>query len=415
VLAYSRSADIEIRSSAYNVIGPENTIIQNSLPAIRITGDTSIGNLITRNTLRTTRIVRGYDPVAEGLQCIRRDCVRYSGAFDIDETSQGWIAPPRIAELNGSEGTVSGTTCPGCLVEVFSGSQMVPYVYEGCATANEEGLFDFVKGSALLGREIMLTATDPERGTSAVGAPLCRASAFPSAVAEGEIRIMAYNIQGMPEGYFDWRSLPVDEWENVSQWSDFIELIEYASPDIIAFQEGYAWGTEGGRILHAVAARLGYSYFVVESELVVFSRYEIINSGEPYRSVEIRLPNEQSLRVVNVHIYSCADEPDQLQSVLEDIGPLISVPAVVLGDFNNNRVSPTLHPACFDNLPLQGWQLVSDNWSTSSSPVDSIWVSPLLAPYSRESRIATLCSTNTLYGISDHHPVMMILTVPWQD
>jgi len=412
ILAYSETADVEIRSSACNVIGPDNTIIQNSLPAIRIAGEASIGNVITQNTLRTTGIVRGYNPVSEGLQCIRRDCVRYSGAFDIDEVSQGGIQRPRITQLNAFEGTISGTTCPGCTVEVFSGSQMYPFVYEGSTTADENGLFDFAKGNALLGREVMLTTTDPERGTSTVGAPLCRTYTFPDSPDDGEVRIMTYNIQGMPEGYFDWRTLPVDEWESVPQWSDFIELIEYASPDILALQE-VGWAAEGGRVLHAVAERLGYPYFVIESELAIFSRYEIMNWGEPYGSAEVRLPNEQMLRVVNWHTKSCADEPEEFQWLLGKIGALVDVSAVVLGDFNSNRSSPALHPACFDDLPRQGWLLVSDNWSTNSSPVDSIWVSPMLASYARESRIATLCSINTLYGISDHHPVMMILTVPW--
>ena len=415
VLAYSETADVEIRSSAYNTIGPENTIIQNSLPAIQITGDTSIGNIITRNTLRTTRIVRGYYP-QDGTQCLAPPgCVRYAGAFGIDEGSQGGIEPPRITELDTSEGTVSGTTCSDCVIEVFSGSQMVPYVYEGRTTADEEGQFEFAKGSALVERGVLLTATDPERGTSAVGSPLCRASTFPSALAEGEIRIMAYNTQSMPGPLlFDWRSLAPDEWEDASpQWSDFIELIEYASPDIIAFQEVLHWSAEGGRILRAVAERLGYSYFVIESNLAVFSRYEIINWGEPFGCAEIRFPNGQLLRVVSVHIGNCDRAPEELQWLLGEIGALIDIPTVVLGDFNANLVNPEGHSKCFDVFPGQGWRLVSDNWSDGPNPWDSIWVSPMLSPYARQSRIATTCSVNAGYEISDHDPVMMILTVPW--
>ena len=418
VLAYSGETDIEIRSSTHNVIGPENTIIQNFLPAIRIIGEASIGNIITRNTLRTTGIVRGYYP-QDGNQCMEPPgCVRYAGAFEIDEgSSQGGIRIPRIMALNTSEGTISGTTCPGCLVEVFSGGRFVPYIYEGCTTADGEGQFDFAKGSALVERGVLLTATDPTRGTSAVEAPLCRASTFPSVVSEGEIRIMAYNVQGMPGPLlFDWWNLPPDEWEDASpQWSDFIELIEYASPDIIAFQEVGHWSAEGGRILHAVAERLGYPYVVIESLLGVFSRYEIIDSGKPYGCAEILLPNGQSLRVVSVHVGNCDRVPEELQELLGGIGPLINVPAVVLGDFNANLTSQFMHSECFDALPNQGWRLVADNWSAGPQPCDSIWVSPMLVPYAREWPTATQCSAHAGYEISDHDPVMMILTVPWSE
>ena len=439
VIAYSTSIDVEIIDSFDNTIGPDNTIIQNFLPSIRIAGD-SAGNVLTRNTLRTTGIVGGYEAVTERACHLLGTC-SYPGAIDIEAGAQGGILPPRIDAVDTRAGTVEGTACPGCAVEVFSGGKMTAYVYEGATTADAGGRFSFAKGAALVDRSLLLTATDSALGTSAVGAPLCRDSVFPRPSVEGEIRVMTWNIFQKPlnvydgdhrmTGSFDWLNLPPDAWEAVSQeWSDFIELLEYANVDVLAVQDADAWGAGGGLIAEAVAARLGYPYHTWPTGLgagglgpdgCIFSRYEIVESDHVDDGIvraEIRLPDGSTLHIFDVHVANCAGDPEhgdpfEFPRMLEWVSPYLDLPTIVLGDFNANMVDPRI-ATCFGAMPGMGWSLVSDSWSLRT-PADSIWVSPTLAPYARETRVATTCFSNAGYEISNHAPLMMILSVPWGD
>ena len=434
-IAYSSGIDIEIVDGSNNIIGPDNRILQNFLPTIRVVGR-STGNVITRNSLRTTGRVRGYEAVTERA-CYLRDTCSYPGAIEIEPGSQGDISPPRITLVDTREGRVAGTACPNCVIEVFSGGTITPYTYEGSAQANADGQFTFDKGEPLNERSLMLTATDPERGTSAVDSPLCRDAVFPRSSTENEISVMTWNILAKPfgvyrdgawhvEDMFDWRNLPPEEWEEVSpEWSDFIELIEYANADVLALQEVQRWIGEDHRMLRTVAERLGYPYFTLGTvhdedggpSAGILSRFEIVSYeqngiGNGNMRAEILLPNGETLQVIDVHIQNCTGV-DHLPQLLEWISPHRDVPAIVLGDFNANLVDPQI-AECFCSMTESGWRLINENWS-QRIPADSIWVSEVLAPFARGTSAVTSCASKAGYEISNHMPVMMLLSIPWEE
>jgi endonuclease/exonuclease/phosphatase family metal-dependent hydrolase len=436
-IAYSSEIDIEIVDGKDNIIGPDNRILQNFLPTIRVLRDSS-GNVITRNSLRTTGKVRGHEAMTERACHLLGTC-SYAGAIEIERGSQGGISPPRITHVNTMQGRVAGTTCPECIIEVFAGGLMSPYTFEGSAQAGADGQFSFDKGAPLGERGLLLTATDPERGTSAVDSPLCRDVVFPRSSAEGEISVMTWNILAKPfgvyrdgawhvEDMFDWRNLSPEEWEAVSpEWSDFIELIEYANADILALQEVQEWIREDHRMLRAVAERLGYPYFtlgVVHDEdggpsAGILSRFQILSFeqndiGNGNMRAEIRLPDGETLQVIDVHIRNCTGpEGDQLPRLLEWIAPYREVPTIVLGDFNANLTDPRI-ATCFASMTERGWHLVADNWS-QRLPADSIWVSTQLFAFARSASAVTWCASKAGYEISDHTPVMILLRTPWEE
>jgi hypothetical protein len=69
-------------------------------------------------------------------------------------------------------GSVSGTACPGCTVEVFSDDEDEGRVYEGTAAADATGHFTFAKASGLTGPYVTTTATDSHGNTSGFSLPV---------------------------------------------------------------------------------------------------------------------------------------------------------------------------------------------------------------------------------------------------
>jgi len=67
--------------------------------------------------------------------------------------------------------SVSGTACPGCIVEVFSDAKDEGRIYEGSTTADASGAFTFSKDSPLTGPNITATATDSDGNTSEFSTP----------------------------------------------------------------------------------------------------------------------------------------------------------------------------------------------------------------------------------------------------
>jgi hypothetical protein len=78
---------------------------------------------------------------------------------------------PAPVILTVTEITVSGTACPGCLVEIFSDAEDEGRVYEGSTIANIAGFFIFIKGNLLVGSYITITATDGLGNTSEFSTP----------------------------------------------------------------------------------------------------------------------------------------------------------------------------------------------------------------------------------------------------
>jgi titin len=79
------------------------------------------------------------------------------------------VAAPVISSVG--IGSVSGTACPGCEVEIFSDAEDEGRVFEGSVVADAAGSFAFQIDRFLAGPFVTATATDPSGITSAFSAP----------------------------------------------------------------------------------------------------------------------------------------------------------------------------------------------------------------------------------------------------
>jgi len=408
LLAYSEGGEIEIESgSTHNVIGPDNTFIHNLTAAIRIHGSDPLGNTITRNTFRTTLAP------AELVECE--------------------IEGPRITAFSRADGTIAGTACPGCTVEILTGGLQIPYVLEGSAVADADGVFSFDKGESFAQTTVIVNATDVEGTTSAMRAPLCRAHEIPIPKGPGEIRVLSYNILGGAIGLaYDTDSELLSKLAAIIDRGEFwqdrevtmrlrnvLELMHYANADIIAFQELSGWWLHDEFIAKHVADELGMNY-VLSGELGIFTRYEITQSTElPGRwdgpcplVARLALPDGSELVVIDVH-NGGIDSTDGI--VLSSLLPTyINERAIVLGDFNL-----TIEASC---LQIDPWVHISGDStpdrSVSHISPDYIYVTPCLAPFASESLGLEYCAEQYVVPaheeklLSDHFPVMMVLVLP---
>ncbi|MBZ5623787.1 MAG: hypothetical protein LAQ69_34560 [Acidobacteriia bacterium] len=62
--------------------------------------------------------------------------------------------------------SVSGASCAGCEVEIFSASANQGDIFEGATTSGASGAFTFTKSKPLAGPNVTATATDPQGNTS---------------------------------------------------------------------------------------------------------------------------------------------------------------------------------------------------------------------------------------------------------
>lgn len=145
-----------LEGACHNKIGPDNVIAYNREHAIVIQGASSIGNTITQNSI--------HDNGWGGIELLRGANLELSS--------------PLIGSFAVSSGTLTGTACPGCTIELFSeevawedqershslsseGRQ-----YEGLAEASATGTFLFSKKVPFTYPHLTATATDAEGNTS---------------------------------------------------------------------------------------------------------------------------------------------------------------------------------------------------------------------------------------------------------
>jgi parallel beta-helix repeat protein len=146
----NRTAGIFIEQDGKrNVIGPNNIIAYNGDPGVDIRSENSFANKITQNSIHDNR--------RRGIQLF--------------EGSSFNTATPFIFDFNLSAGTVAGTACANCTVEVFSDSEDQGEKYEGRITADGAGSFAFSKGSSFSGPHLTATATDTGANTSQFSLP----------------------------------------------------------------------------------------------------------------------------------------------------------------------------------------------------------------------------------------------------
>jgi len=157
----NRFGGVIIDRTSNNVIGPGNVIAHNQDAGILFWKDAP-NNTITQNSI--------HDNDREG---IRRDAA-----------DQSTPSTPVVAGFDLQVGVLTGTTCAACVVEVFSDTSNEGAVYEGQASADENGSFTLSKGLAFSGPRLTTTATNPDGSTSVFSRPTTGArSAVPPPAA----------------------------------------------------------------------------------------------------------------------------------------------------------------------------------------------------------------------------------------
>jgi len=141
--------------ASHNVIGPDNVIAYNTHYGIQMNinqpnSNSPIGISITGNSIHSN----GF------------------GGIDLWGDSNNRMVAPTILDFDLARGTVTGTTCANCTVEIFSDDGLQGEVYEGQTQADTSGAFTFNKGGPLTGPNLTATATDDEGNTSQFSAPV---------------------------------------------------------------------------------------------------------------------------------------------------------------------------------------------------------------------------------------------------
>jgi parallel beta-helix repeat protein len=128
-------------------------------------GDTTagMGNLIAYNGVAGVRVE---DAGATG-NTIRGNSIHSNDVKGIQNFHGGntELAPPAITGF----GSVMGTACPNCTIDVYSDEEDQGQVYEGSTTANGAGNWSF--SGSLEGPNVTATATDADGNTSEFSAP----------------------------------------------------------------------------------------------------------------------------------------------------------------------------------------------------------------------------------------------------
>jgi len=136
-------------SASGNTIGPDNVIAYNNGHGIEIRDSNSLGNTITQNSI--------HDNQGEGIY--------------LCEGGNTELAVPFIFDFDLAAGTVTGTACANCTIEIFSDNSNQGEVYEGQATADDTGAFTFNKGASFTGARLTATATDADGNTGEFSVP----------------------------------------------------------------------------------------------------------------------------------------------------------------------------------------------------------------------------------------------------
>ncbi|MFZ5820873.1 MAG: NosD domain-containing protein [Chloroflexota bacterium] len=131
-----------------NVIGPDNTIVYSGQQGVFILEAEAEGTTITRNLI-------------------------YGNSIGISDYPRDASTPmaPAILSFDLATGTVSGVTCAGCEVEIFSGEGGGAEHFEDSVTAGAEGYFTFTSDSSFAGLSLVATSTMADGSTSVFSYP----------------------------------------------------------------------------------------------------------------------------------------------------------------------------------------------------------------------------------------------------
>lgn len=135
--------------ASHNIIGPENSIAYNNGHGVEIVDSNSFGNTISQNSI--------HDNEGEGIY--------------LCEGGNTELNAPLIIDFDLAGGTVTGSACVNCTIEVFSDSNNEGQVYEGQVKVDSAGAFTFKKGASFAGLHMTATATDVNGNTSEFAVP----------------------------------------------------------------------------------------------------------------------------------------------------------------------------------------------------------------------------------------------------
>lgn len=130
-----------------NIIGPWNSILNNAAGVIFNSSDL-LNTTITRNLI--------YSNETE---------------FLFIQDLPGAPATPELQVVNPA-GVVSGTTCPSCIVEIFSGNGSGAEYFEGDLIADTDGSFTLSTNDPFSGQFLVATSTSPDGFTSPFSSPV---------------------------------------------------------------------------------------------------------------------------------------------------------------------------------------------------------------------------------------------------
>jgi hypothetical protein len=153
----NKTAGITIMEGAYgNFIGPGNQIAFNGRTGIEILNTNTVRNSISQNSIHD----------------------HSQGGIHLWDGGNNEITAPAIFDFNLSAGTVAGTACAGCTVEIFSDTNNEGAILEGQTVADSNGIFAFDKGEPFTGLYLTATANDPDGNASQFSPPTSGMSRF---------------------------------------------------------------------------------------------------------------------------------------------------------------------------------------------------------------------------------------------
>jgi len=158
--------------AAYNTIGPKNVIAYNREEGIQIYNPTSLGNTITRNSI------------------FKNGCCNIL----LNDGGNAVLPAPTVDRYDCATRILTGTACPGCVVELFSGDKAEGEIYEGMAIADSTGSFTFSNGDSFLLSRLAATATNAAGDTSAFSAPIAVEVIDDAIECDGEALVVSSRI-----------------------------------------------------------------------------------------------------------------------------------------------------------------------------------------------------------------------------
>ena len=142
--------------------------VPNGVHGISVVGERNMfqGNLITHNIVGHGVLVRTWS-----YNTIRRNSIYNNGGKGIYLIDGGNAMLPAPTIVSVTPRSVSGTTCPGCTVEVFSDAEDEGRFYEDTTIADTVGNWLLITGHSLSGPHVTATATDQNGNTSEFSLP----------------------------------------------------------------------------------------------------------------------------------------------------------------------------------------------------------------------------------------------------